>query len=329
MTNTTMKAIVCHQYGGPEILEYTEVALPKLQDNEILIQIKATAVTAASIFMRTGKPYFGRLFTGLTKPKLAIPGTDLAGEVIAIGKSVQQYAIGDKVMAATDLNCGAYAEYICLPEDSLVVKQPHNMTAAEATGMIDGASTALSFFRDTIQLKAGQKVLINGASGSIGTAAVQLAKYFDTEVTAVCSGKNEALVRSLGADFVIDYTQKDFTKQPTKYDVIFDTVGKLSFSKSKKALKQQGVFLTPVLSMAGMMQMLIGNLFRQKKLKFSATGLRSEALRKKDLLFLKDLIEAGKLKTVIDREYTLREMQAAHRYVETGHKVGNVVVVFK
>ena len=329
MTNTTMKAIVCHQYGGPEILEYTEVALPKLQDNEILIQIKATAVTAASIFMRTGKPYFGRLFTGLTKPKLAIPGTDLAGEVIAIGKSVQQYAIGDKVMAATDLNCGAYAEYICLPEDSLVVKQPHNMTAAEATGMIDGASTALSFFRDTIQLKAGQKVLINGASGSIGTAAVQLAKYFDTEVTAVCSGKNEALVRSLGADFVIDYTQKDFTKQPTKYDVIFDTVGKLSFSKSKKALKQQGVFLTPVLSMAGMMQMLIGNLFRQKKLKFSATGLRSEALRKKDLLFLKDLIEAGKLKTVIDREYTLSEMQVAHRYVETGHKVGNVVVVFK
>ncbi len=328
MTNTTMKAVVSNKYGGPEVLSYTEIARPNPKDNEVLIQIKATSVTAASIFMRSGKPYFARLFTGLSKPKITIQGTDLAGEIIAIGKNVQHYKIGDKVMASTDLDCGAYAEYICLAEDAIIVQQPHNMTAAEATGMIDGATTALSFFRDNIQLKKGQKVLINGASGSIGTAAIQLAKYFGTEVTAVCSSKNEALVRSLGADFMIDYTKEDFTHLNTPYDVIFDTVGKLSYSKSKKALSKNGVFLTPVLLIRSLFHMLFGSLFGRKKLKFAATGLRPEALRKRDLLFLKNLIEDGKLKTVIDRKYTLNEIQAAHRYVEKGHKVGNVVVTF-
>lgn len=328
MTNTTMKAVVSNKYGGPEVLVYSEVAKPSPKDNEILIQIKATAVTGASIFMRNGTPYFGRLFTGLTKPKVTIQGTDLAGVVVAIGKDVQQYKVGDKVIAATDLNCGAYAEYICLPEDGIVLPQPHNMTAAEATGMIDGATTALSFFRDSIQLKKGQKVLINGASGSIGTAAIQLAKYFETEVTAVCSGKNEDLVRSLGADFMIDYTKEDFTTQNTQYDVIFDTVGKLSYPKSKKVLSDNGAFLTPVLLLGSLGHMLSSALFGRKKLKFAATGIRPEALRKRDLLFLKDLIEEGKLKTVIDREYSLNEIQTAHHYVGKGHKVGNVVVTF-
>lgn len=328
MTNTTMKAVVSKQYGGPEVLEYTEVTKPNPKEHEILIKIKATSVTAASVFMRSGKPYFGRLFTGLTQPKIKIQGTDLAGEVIATGKLVKQYKVGDLVIASTNLDCGTYAEYICLGEDEVIVRQPHNRTAAEATAMIDGATTALSFFRDSIQLKKGQKVLINGASGSIGTAAVQLAKYFETEVTAVCSGKNEALVRSLGADFVIDYTKEDFATQGIQYDVIFDTVGTLRFSKSKQALQKDGVFLTPVLSMSGIFQMLLGNLFRRKKLKFAATGLRPEALRKKDLIFLRELIEAEKLKTVIDRQYSLNEIQRAHRYVETGHKVGNVVITF-
>lgn len=328
MTNTKMKAVVSNKYGGPEVLEYTEIARPNPKDNEVLVQIKATSVTGASIFMRSGKPYFARLFTGLTKPKITIQGTDLAGVVVAIGKSVQQYKVGDKVIACTGLDCGAYAEYICLAEDTIIVQQPHNMTAVEATGMIDGATTALSFFRDSIQLKKGQKVLINGASGSIGTAAIQLAKYFETEVTAVCSGKNEALVRSLGAEFVIDYTKENFANQGTQYDVIFDTVGKLNYSKSKKALSNNGVFLTPVLLISSLFHMLFGTLFGGKKLKFAATGLRPEALRKRDLLFLKNLIEDGKLKTVIDREYSLDEIQEAHRYVEKGHKVGNVVVAF-
>lgn len=326
MINKTMKAIVCNHYGGPEVLEYTEVPMPSPKENEILIKIKATSVTAASVFMRTGTPYFGRLFMGLTKPKQKIQGSDLAGEVIAIGKKVKDYVVGDKVIAATDLNFGAYAEYICLPEDSLVVKQPFNMTAIEATGMIDGAVTALSFFRDSTQLKAGQKVLINGASGSIGTSAVQLAKYFGAEVTAVCSGKNAKLVRSLGADFVIDYTKDDFTTQNIQYDVIFDTVDKLSFSKSKNALNENGLFLTPVLSIAALSQMFWTSIFGRKKLKFAATGLRPEEQRKSDLIFIKNLIEDRKLKTVIDRQYPLTEIQAAHHYVEQGHKVGNVVI---
>lgn len=327
MTNTTMKAIVSNKYGGPEVLIHTEIARPIPKNNEVLIQIKATSVTAASVFMRSGMPYFGRLFTGLRKPKVKIQGTDLAGTIVAIGNNVQGYTIGDKVIASTDLDCGAYAEYICLAEDGLIVPQPHNMTAAEATGMIDGATTALSFFRDSIQLKKGQKVLINGASGSIGTAAIQLAKYFETEVTAVCSGKNEALVRSLGADFMIDYNKEDFANQNMQYDVIFDTVGKLNYSKSKKALNHHGVFLTPVLLISSLIHMLWGVFFGRKKLKFAATGLRPEALRKRDLIFLKNLIEDGKLKTVIDRQYALNEIQTAHRYVEKGHKVGNVVVV--
>jgi NADPH:quinone reductase-like Zn-dependent oxidoreductase len=322
-----MKAIVSNKYGGPEVLIYTEIAKPTPKDNEVLIQIKATSVTAASVFMRSGMPYFGRLFTGLSKPKIKIQGTDLAGEIIAIGKNVQAYKVGDKVIASTDLDCGAYAEYICLAEDGTLVPQPHNMTAAEATGMIDGAMTALSFFRDSIQLKKGQKVLINGASGSIGTAAIQLAKYFGTEVTAVCSGKNEVLVRSLGADFMIDYNKEDFANQNIQYDVIFDTVGKLNYSKSKKAMSNNGVFLTPVLLISSLVHMLWGTFFGRKKLKFAATGLRSEALRKRDLLFLKGLIEDGKLKTVIDRKYALDEIQTAHSYVEKGHKVGNVIVV--
>lgn len=323
-----MKAIVSNKYGGPEVLVYTEVTKPTPKDNEVLIQIQATSVTAASVFMRSGMPYFGRLFTGLSKPKIKIQGTDLAGKIIAIGKNVQAYKVGDKVIASTDLNCGAYAEYICLPEDSVIVQQPHNMTPAEATGMIDGATTALSFFRDSIQLKKGQKVLINGASGSIGTAAIQLAKYFGTEVTAVCSGKNEALVRSLGADFMIDYTKENFANQSIQYDVIFDTVGKLNYSKSKKAMSKNGVFLTPVLLLSSLFHMFFGSMFGRKKLKFAATGLRPEALRKRDLIFLKNLIEDGKLKTVIDRQYALDEIQDAHRYVEKGHKAGNVVVTF-
>lgn len=323
-----MNAIVCNQYGGAEVLEYTQVAMPTPKENEILVRIKATSVTAASIAMRTGKPRFARLFTGMTKPKVAIQGTDLAGEVVAIGKMVKKYKVGDEIIAATDLSCGAYAEYICLKEDNPIVKRPCNMTAAEATGMIDGATTALSFLRDVVLLKAEQKILINGASGSIGTAAIQLAKHFGAEVTAVCSGKNSELVASLGADHVIDYTKEDFTTRKIKYDVIFDTVVKLNYSQSKKSLKKDGVFLTPGLTMDILCDIISTALFSRKKVKFSATGMRAEELKQRDLLFLKELIEEGKFKTVIDRSYHLKEIQEAHRYVETGHKVGNVVIDF-
>ena len=235
-TSKTMNAVVVTGYGGPEVFQYTKVARPVPKDSEVLIKIRATAITAAASAMRTGKPYFGRLFLGLTKPKQAIQGTDLAGEIIAIGKDIQKYKVGDKVVAATDIKCGTYAEYICLTEEDIMIVQPPNMTATEATGMMDGAMTALSFFVDTIQLEKGQHILINGASGSIGTAAVQLAKHFGAKVTGVCSGKNVALVKSLGADYVIDYQKEDFTTMGTQYDIVFDTVGKLNIPKSKKSL---------------------------------------------------------------------------------------------
>lgn len=321
-----MKAIVARSYGGPEVLRIEEVPTPTPKNHEVLIKINATSVTTASTIMRTGKPYFGRLFLGFFKPKNAVQGTDLTGEIVQTGKEVTKFKAGDKVMAETGIHCGAYAEYICLSENDLIVKQPANMSPAEATGMLDGGTTALSFFTDSIRLKKGWKVLINGASGSIGTAAVQLAKNAGAEVTGVCSGKNKKLVLSLGADHVIDYTKEDFTQHAQQYDVIFDTVGKLSFKKSKRVLCKQGRFLTPVLTMNVLGQWLISSLFGRKKLKFAATGMRKEDLRMRDLLTLKKLAESGKFKTVIDRTYPIGEIQKAHEYVEQGHKRGNVVL---
>ena len=324
-----MRAIQVQKYGGPEVLEVTDLPIPKPKENEILIKIKASAVTAASTAMRTGKPYFGRLFLGLNKPKISTPGTDLAGIVVEIGHQVSKFKVGDAVIAETGINCGAYAEYICLSEDELIVAQPINMSPEEATGMIDGACTALAFFTDQVKIQKGQKVLINGASGSIGTAAVQLAKQFGAEVTGVCSTKNIELVKSLGADFVIDYTKQDFTTLEKNYDVIFDTVGKLSFPKSKRAISPNGVFLTPVLSLSVLGQMLFSSLFGNKKLKFAATGIRELDLRMRDLKIIKEMAEAGTLKTILDRTYRLEQIQEAQVYVEKGHKVGNVVILME
>ena len=243
-----MKAIVVNGYGGPEVLELKEVVTPLPKDNEVLIKINATSVTAASTMMRTGKPYFGRLFMGLTKPKITTPGTDLSGVIVRVGESVSKFRVGDKVMAETGINAGTYAEYISLSQDDLIIHQPNNISSEEATGILDGGLTALSFFTDSCKIKPGQKVLINGASGSIGTAAVQLAKYFQAEVTGVCSTKNIEMVKSLGADFVVDYTNENVLNGDKKFDIIFDTVGKMSFRKSKKILTKNGQFLTPVLT---------------------------------------------------------------------------------
>ena len=202
-----MRAVITERYGDPKVLQIRNVEKPTPKSNEVLIKIKATSITAASTFMREGKPYFGRLFIGLTKPKVKTPGTDLAGVVEAIGSEVLNFKPGDHVMAETGLNCGAYAEYICLAFDELIVHQPEKVSSEEATGILDGACTALAFFTDQVEIKKGQKVLINGASRSIGTAAIQLAKHFGAEVTGVCSTKNKALVRDLGADSVLDYTK--------------------------------------------------------------------------------------------------------------------------
>jgi NADPH:quinone reductase-like Zn-dependent oxidoreductase len=321
-----MKSVIANQYGGPEVFEIKNVTKPSPKLNEVLIKISATSITAASTFMREGKPYFGRLFIGLTKPKIKTPGTDLSGIVEAIGADVTNFKVGDQIMAETGLDCGAYAEYICLASDELIVLQPQNVSAEEATGIIDGACTALAFFTDQVQIKQGQKVLINGASGSIGAAAVQLAKQFGAEVTGVCSSKNKALVKDLGADIVLDYTKNELHNSSETFDVIFDTVGKLSYFKTKKHLKATGVFLTPVLTFSALLNMLFVNPFTKKKLKFAATGIRKQEQRMRDLIQVRDLLATKKIITVIDRIYQIDQIQEAHKYVDSGRKRGNVIL---
>lgn len=323
-----MKSVVVNSYGGPEVLKIESIDKPSPRENEVLIQIKATSVTAASTFMREGKPYFGRLFLGLRKPKTRTPGTDLSGVIEAVGENVTKFKVGDHVMAETGLSCGAYAEYICLAQDELVVQLPQNVSYEEATAIIDGGCTALAFFTDAVKITQGQKVLINGASGSIGTAAIQLAKQFGAEVTAVCSSKNKALVADLGADSVLDYTTSDLETTEQKFDIIFDTVGKMSFGKGKGLLTNKGVFLTPVLSFSTLLNMLFVSPFASRKLKFAATGMRKNDLQMRDLDVLRDLLESGKITPIIDRVYKLEQIQEAHAYVDRGHKRGNVVVSF-
>ncbi len=321
-----MKAIVSTKYGAPEVLQFKELEKPIPKNNEVLVRIYATSVTAAHCAMRKGKPLFGRLFIGLTKPKISIPGTDFAGEIEATGNDIERFKVGDQAFGATDVGGGCYAEYICISEQDVLVNKPVNIGYDEASAVIDGATTALAFLRDYGKIKNGQKVLINGASGGIGVAAVQLAKYYGADVTGVCSTKNIDLVKSLGADRVIDYTNDDFTKGKNTYDIIFDTVGKSSFKCCKGSLTANGVFLSPVLSISILFQMLWTSKLGKKKAVFAATGLRKSAEKIEDLIFLNDLIESEKLKAVIDRQYPLEEIVDAHRYVEKGHKKGNVVI---
>jgi len=250
-----MKAIVATKYGSPDVLQLKEVAKPSPKEDEVLIRIFATAVTTAACAMRKG-PLMARPFTGLTRPKNPIPGTDLAGKIEAVVRNVERFKEGDQVFGGTDLGFGCYAEYICLPEEDVLAIKPANTTYEEAAAVVEGALTALPFLRDKGNIQSGQKVLINGASGGIGTAAVQLAKYFGAEVTGVCSTTNLEMVKSLGADTVIDYTKEDFTKGGQTYDIIFDTVGKSSFSLCKGSLKQEGVYLSTVPTLAIYLQML-------------------------------------------------------------------------
>lgn len=321
-----MKAIILTQYGSPEVLQLQEVTKPTPKDNEVLIKIYATTVTASGSFLRRGVPLVARLFVGLTKPKVSIPGTDFTGAIEAVGKNVTRFKVGDKIFAATDTNFGAHAEYICLPEGAAIAIKPANMNYEEAAAICEGALTALPFLRDEAKIQPGQKVLINGASGAIGTFAVQLAKYFGAEVTGVCSTKNVELVKSLGANHVIDYKNEDFTKNKAAYDIIFDTVGKASFANCKASLTSNGIYMTPVMSAAILYQMLQTSMFGDKKVKFAATGMRATSDKAKDMLFLKKLIEAGHLKSVIDRRYALEDIVEAARYVDAGHKKGNVII---
>jgi NADPH:quinone reductase-like Zn-dependent oxidoreductase len=316
-----MKAIVYTEFGPPDVLQLKEVEKPAPKDNEVLIRIYATTVATEDPGVRSSPG-----FNGLRKPKIPILGEYLAGEIELVGKDVERFRKGDQVYAHTGMRYRTYAEYTCMPEEGALASKPANMTYEEAVAIPHGGLTALPFLRDNGRIQTGDQVLINGASGSVGTAAVQLAKYFGAEVTGVCSTTNLELVKSLGADKVIDYTKEDFTKTGQTYDIIFDAVGKSSFSRCKGSLKQGGVYLTTVPSLAIFPQMLWTRMTGSKKAVFAATGVRPASLRTKDLLFLTEIIEAGKMKAVIDRCYPLEQIAEAHRHVEKGHKKGNVVI---
>lgn len=322
-----MRAIVATKYGPPEVLRLEEVEKPTPKDNEILVKVHATTVNAGDCRMRsfTVPPMFwlpARIALGFRKPRNPIFGMELAGEVEAVGKDVKRFKTGDQVFASTFKdNFGAYAEYKCLPEDGAVVKKPNKMTFEEAATLSIGASTAL-FYLKKGNIQHGQKVLIYGASGSVGSFAVQLAKYFGAEVTGVCSTMNLQMVRSLGADKVIDYRQEDFTKNGEIYDIIFDTVGKTTLPQCKSLLTNKGYYLHTGM-LGSELKVLWYSLTTDKKVIGGTAVTRTE-----DLVFLKELVETGRLKPVIDRYYPLEQMVEAHRYVDHGRKKGNVVITY-
>ena len=326
-----MKAIVCTKYGSPDVLQLKEVEKPTPKDNEVLVKVYATTVTATDCEMRRFNKFPlwlwlpVRIAIGITGPRKKILGHELSGEIESVGKDVKLFKEGDQVFAATGHSYGAHAEYVCLPEDGVLAIKPVSMTYEEAAAVPVGGLTALHFLRKG-NIQSGQKVLVYGASGSNGTFAVQLAKYFGAEVTGVCSPTNLELVKSLGAKKVIDYTREDFAKTGLTYDIIFDAVAKSSFSRCKSSLKLGGIYLTTIPSLGVMLQMLWTSKFGQKKAIFAASGFAPSSDMANNLIFLKELIEAGKIKPVIDRRYPLEQIAEAHRYVEGGHKKGNVVI---
>jgi len=321
-----MKAIVCTNYGPPDVLKLKEVDKPIPKDNEILVKVYATTVNRTDTATLRAKPFFSRLFTGLIKPKKQIPGTEFAGKIEEIGDNVKSLKVGDKVFGFDDQGSGSHAQYMKISENKGVTTIPKTITFEQAAASTEGAHYAYNFIKK-VNLKSGHKILVNGATGAIGSAAVQLLKYFDVNVTAVCNAKNIELVKSLGANKVIDYTKEDFTKDKEKYNFVFDTVGKSSFAKCKHLLKPGGVYISSDLGymaqniflplITPIIRPLIGN---KKTIFPMPTDVR------RSILLIKKLIKEGKFKAVIDRKYPLEQIVEAYRYVETGQKIGNVVI---
>jgi 2-desacetyl-2-hydroxyethyl bacteriochlorophyllide A dehydrogenase len=328
-----MKAIVFTEYGSPDVLQLKEVAKPTPKDNEILVRVHATPVNYGDLTARNfanlslnefnmPAPLWlpARMSFGWNKPKINILGGELAGEVEAVGKKVKKFKPGDQVFAYTGMNMGANAEYLCLPAAGIVALKPANLTYEEASTLPYGAIMALSLLRK-VNIQPGQKVLINGASGGIGSMAVQIAKHFGAEVTGVCGTPRLEYVKSLGADKVIDYTKDDFTRNGETYDLIFDILGRSSFSRLKRSLKPNGIYLLASYKTKQLFQMLWTSMFGSQKVICAMASEKSE-----DLVFIKELVEAGKIKTIIDKCYPLEQAAEAHRYVESGLKKGHVVI---
>ncbi len=327
-----MKAIVCTEYGSPDVLQLKEVEKPAPKDNEIRIRIHAVSVGYGDVLVRNFKNMRSefnmpslfwlpaRLEFGFKKPKRPILGSEFAGEIEAIGNDVTRFKIGDPVFGYRGAAFGANAEYLCMAEDGMVALKPENMTYEEASTVPYGALTALSLLRK-VDIQPGQKVLINGASGAIGSAAVQLAKHFGAEVTGVCGTPRLGFVKALGADKVIDYTREDFTQNGETYDLIFDILGKSSFSRCKRSLTKNGRYLLASFKTRRLFRMLWTSIASSKKV---ICALSNE--KPKDLIFIKGLIESGKIKTIIDRCYPLEQAAEAHKYIEAGQKTGCVIL---
>ena len=323
-----MKAFVYTKYGPPDVLQLKEVAKPTPKDNEVLIKTHATTVTSGdwrvrSLDVPVGFGLISRLFFGVSRPRQPILGTELAGKIESVGKDVSKFKVGDQVFAFSGAGMGCHAEYKCMPEDGAVVLKPANLTYEEAAAISFGGTTALDFFRRG-KLQSGERVLINGASGGVGTAAVQLAKHFGADVTGVCSTANVELVRSLGATHVIDYTKEDFTQNGETYDVVVDTVGTAPFSRSKDSLKEGGRLLLVLGGLPDMLQSPWVSMTSSNKIIAGPAAGRAD-----DLRFLAKLAEAGEFKPVIDRRYPFERIAEAHSYVDTGRKKGNVVITLE
>jgi NADPH:quinone reductase-like Zn-dependent oxidoreductase len=313
-----MKAVVHDGYGPPDVLRHEEVERPVAREDEVLVKVRATTVTRSDCGWRSGKPFISRFFTGLRRPKRRILGTEFAGEVEAVGDAVSEFRVGDRVFGASVF--GAHAEFVPVRERGPIAHMPAGMTFEEAAAVSDGAILALNAM-SPVSVAPGTKILVYGASGSIGTAGVQLAKHFGAEVTAVCDTKHVELVRSLGADEVIDYTKQDFRDNGVEYDVIFDAVGKHRFTRCKDSLKPEGVYL-PTDGYANFAMALWTRWFGDKKVRLAIPP----RYKKEHVLLLKHLIEASEYRPVIDRTYPLEDVVEATRYVETGQKTGNVVL---
>lgn len=322
-----MKAIICTKYGAPDVLELREVKKPIPKDNELLIKVHVTTATAADSMMRRADPFICRFFLGFMRPKNAITGTGFSGEIEAVGRNAKSFQVGDQVFGESGINFSANAQYVCVSEDGVLAIKPDYISHEKAATICDGVMTSFNFLKNIVEIKAGQKILINGASGSLGTAAVQIASHFGADVTGVCSSRNVDLVKSIGASKVIDYKKEDFTQARNSYDVIFDTIGKSSFGSCKDSLTKKGCYLSPVLGMNLLLKMLWTSKFTHKKAKFSATGLMPALELRNFLKEIVKLVKDGKIDPIIDRSYKLENTSEAHEYVDTGHKKGNVVIV--
>lgn len=320
-----MKAVVHHAFGPPGVLSVEETPKPAPKAGELLIRIRAAALTAVDCAARRGTPFSARLAFGPFSPRNPILGSLCAGEVEAVGTGVRRFAEGEQIIAISG-TFGMHAEYICVPQDSAVAAESSGLPHAETVAVCEGALTALPFLRDAANLQAGQSILVNGASGSIGTAAVQLARHFGAEVTGVCGTANTELVRSLGAHEVIDYSMEDFVLRGRTYDVVFDAVGKSSFARCRGALKPGGIYLTTVPSL-GILTQTLWTKLGSKKARIAFTGLRPLSEKTRDLVLLGELAGAGAIRPVIDRSYPLERAAEAHGYVDTGHKRGAVIIL--